>query len=642
MKRKQILFWFFLALGSYYLQAQTRPTRIGGFPDTERDSLDQPVEVEPDTFDLTYFYQDDPDIEFAFSDTLLDNNFQQYDPVREGIFDYANLGYLGSAHYQLVYQPRYLQGFNIGFRQFDLYKFDSATMPFFRLKNAFTNVWFLNGTNNQDGYFKGQFSRNFAKGLNFSIDYKKLSSIGKYKAQRAINTALATGFWYHHPGGKYDAFITYLFNSIDQQDNGGINDTLLTVNNTEREFNYPIKLSNAFTYHEEREYLFTHHYNFRGQSDSLESSGNKKRAFTITQNFKLANNFYKFHNINPDSSYYGILQTDNRGLRHFVRHKKFETSLWISTSKSNSSDTTAHRDLFKAGLIYKRHQLHQEPLDTTIYNLFATGQLDFTAGRSIAVKTAAHLGLWDNVGDYLISGNLSFDLKSAGIFRIDVSNQLYAPSLLQYRMLISHQLLWENDFNKTLETNLAVTYGIPKLGFRVSGKYHLLNNYIYYDSLAFPRQQGLPISILQLIVDQNFKLGNFHLDNSVILQSASEDEIRLPEFYSRHSLYFEGNIFKRVMLLRVGFDLRMSSDYYANYYQPLVGQFHIQDRENILFYPATDVFLTLKVKTFRFFVKGENITQLVYDQNQQLFEQIPGYPQPFFNLRLGLSWQFLN
>src|SRR5690606_26113024 len=127
----------------------------------------------------------------------------------------------------------------------------------------------------------------------------------------------------------------------------------------------------------------------------------------------------------------------------------------------------------------------------------------------------------------------------------------------------------------------------------------------------FPRQQGLPISILQLIVDQNFKLGNFHLDNSVILQSASEDEIRLPEFYSRHSLYFEGNIFKRVMLLRVGFDLRMSSDYYANYYQPLVGQFHIQDRENILFYPATDVFLTLKVKTFRFFVKGENITQLV-------------------------------
>src|SRR5690606_25002043 len=107
---------------------------------------------------LTYFYQDDPDIEFAFSDTLLDNNFQQYDPVREGIFDYANLGYLGSAHYQLVYQPRYLQGFNIGFRQFDLYKFDSATMPFFRLKNAFTNVWFLNGTNNQDGYFKGQFS----------------------------------------------------------------------------------------------------------------------------------------------------------------------------------------------------------------------------------------------------------------------------------------------------------------------------------------------------------------------------------------------------------------------------------------------------------------------------------------------------
>ena len=65
----------------------------------------------------------------------------------------------------------------------------------------------------------------------------------------------------------------------------GINDTLLTTDNTEREFNFPVKLENAFTYHEEREYMFAHHYNFLGQPDSLKTEGSK-RAFTLIQNIK--------------------------------------------------------------------------------------------------------------------------------------------------------------------------------------------------------------------------------------------------------------------------------------------------------------------------------------------------------------------
>ncbi len=209
-------------------------------------------------------------------------------------------------------------------------------------------------------------------------------------------------------------------------------------------------------------------------------------------------------------------------------------------------------------------------------------------------------------------------------------------------MFVSQQLLWENNFNKTLETNLAVTYGLPKINFEISGQYHLLNNYIYYDTLAFPQQTGIPISILQLIINQNFKVGSFHLDNSIVLQSTSEDEIRLPSFYSKNSLYFEGKIFKKVMLLRTGFDLRMSSNYFATYYHPLAGQFQLQDKEEISFYPAVDVFLTFKVKTLRFFIKGENLTHVIYDQYKELFVQVADYPQPFFNMRLGLSWQFLN
>ena len=165
------LFFWIVSVNSLLAQGFLGAT-TGSRPESDSLNLDAGVS-EPDTFDFTYFYQDNPGLAYPFKDTLLNNNFQQYDPIRERKLDYANLGYLGSAHHQLTYQPLFRQGFDIGFHQYDLYKFQSATLPFYRLTKAFTNVWFLNGSAKQDGYFKGQFSRDFAKGLNFSIDFKK-------------------------------------------------------------------------------------------------------------------------------------------------------------------------------------------------------------------------------------------------------------------------------------------------------------------------------------------------------------------------------------------------------------------------------------------------------------------------------------
>ena len=130
MTRKTIFILFLWIAGLNSLTAQNFPGENRGTRPTT-DSLDLASEAsEPDTFDFTYFFQDNPGQEYPFKDTLLNNNFQQYDPVREGKLDYANLGYLGSAHHQLTYQPLFRQGFDIGFHQFDLYKFQGATLPF--------------------------------------------------------------------------------------------------------------------------------------------------------------------------------------------------------------------------------------------------------------------------------------------------------------------------------------------------------------------------------------------------------------------------------------------------------------------------------------------------------------------------------
>jgi Putative porin len=205
----------------------------------------------------------------------------------------------------------------------------------------------------------------------------------------------------------------------------------------------------------------------------------------------------------------------------------------------------------------------------------------------------------------------------------------------------TQQRVWNNDFKKTLETNLEAALNIERFQVEVGAAYHLINNLIYFDTTGYARQSGKPVSILQFFVKKNFVLWRIHLDNQVILQKSSEDIVRLPQYFGKHSLYFEGKMFK-VLNARIGLDVRYQAAYRADYYMPLIGQFQLQDKRMVDFYPAADVFAAFQVTKFRAFFKLENITRFIYPQNQ-LFYQTSYYPMPpSSGFRLGIRWLFLD
>ena len=210
---------------------------------------------------------------------------------------------------------------------------------------------------------------------------------------------------------------------------------------------------------------------------------------------------------------------------------------------------------------------------------------------------------------------------------------------MEHRLYLSGQQAYRNDFDKTLSTTLSGTYSLPAFQLEITGRYHLLNNYIYFDTLGLAQQTGIPISIAQLIIKKGFKVGRFHLDNIVALQQATEDFIRLPSIYSKHSLYYGGKWFK-VLDVRLGADLRFNNSFYAPYYNPVTGQFQLQDGREVEFYPATDVFFSMRVTKFRAFFKWENATAAIL--SGQLFYQTAYYAHPSSVFRLGLRWRFLN
>ena len=647
---RSITYIFFLLILSApaLVQAQqpTFPTGSGSRSSSGSGSEQDAVEV--DTFEIFYFFVDNPNQEIPFSDSTLGNYFRQYDPVRKRDLDYRHLGNLGSAHEPIVFEAARRRGFEVGLNQYGLYMTEGDEMPFYRVERPYSNVSYTLGSEQADGYTSAQFSRNFANGLNYSLDYKRITQLGtqsQYPNQNNRNTAFTNGLWYESRNGRYDGFFSFAANTIQQEDNGG----LLREPQSQGQFSSPssaeVFLGDARTRHAHREFMYTHYYQFGGGLDSIRGP---RRSYTIAHQATFDNSTYKYYddyNEAQDSSFYHSFPAflpDPRGTRLFFTHRKLENSLRLATFKldSRKQDMAKNqRDLLEVGAVHTLHQIEEAGADTTLNNLFLTGKYRFNPSERLRLNLYGHFGLWDNAGDYRVEGNLFFDFKTVGSLSLGAINQLYSPTLMEHRLYLSGQQVYRNDFNKTLSTTLSGTYSLPQFQLELTGRFHLLNNYVYFDTLGLPRQTGIPVSIAQLIIKKGFRVGRFHLDNIVALQQATEDFIRLPSIYSKHSLYYAGKWFK-VLDVRVGLDLRFNNSFYAPYYNPVTGQFQLQDSREVEFYPATDAFFSMRVTKFRAFFKWENATAALI--TDQLFYQTAYYAHPSSVFRLGIKWRFLN
>lgn len=655
----------------------------GGAPGSQRLTLD--------TSDIYFFFADEPNFVFPFSDSLLDN-VHQYDPIRLQRFDFASLGNLGSAARPLFFQPTWRRGFDVGLHQFDLYQLTTADVRYYKITQAYTQASFTQGSTQNDAQFNVRFSRNFANGLNFSIEHHRINNLGAYDFQKAATSATAVGMWIHPPKhGNYDGYLSFVSNGIEQQNNGGAGEDL--TDEVTPAYQVDIRLGSANTRHTNRELAYTQYFYLNGKRQKQESKKKKEagsqldslaqdslrtqlpspsqidststrtpstvrsqpspvnRQFTLYHQVALRTENYKFYDAEPDSAFYRDFLVDKRGLRHYLEVKKIENTFKLQTFKLKSilPDSTSGRalprqsDLLEVGLVHSMNFLQQEPADTgIIHNLFLTGRLNFSPGERLRLNTYAHLAIGANAGDFRLSGELFVNLKKIGTLRVEAVNQLYSPSLLPQRFFVTQNEIWKNSYGKTLETSVAGTYSLPQFKLSVGGHYHLLNNYVYFDSLGLPRQSGT-FSIVQFTAQKDFKFGPLHLDNAAYLQQTTSDVLPLPQFYTKHSLYLEGKIFKKVMLTKIGVDARLTAAYRAPGYNPLIGQFHLQREQDLPFTPLLDAFLSFKVKTFRFFIKYEN---LLTEPLRTYFFQTANYPMPFGfqsgGMRMGVSWRLVD
>jgi hypothetical protein len=590
-----------------------------------------------DTTPLLFAYDRAPERLQAYADTLPDYRFRMYDPARRQTIDWATNGNLGAAARPLLFEVPAQVGFSTGIRAFDLYHISPPDLAFFKHSRSFSEVFFSQGRTQNDGTLRARFGRNFSGGTRFALDYRTINNLGQYRFQRARHTSLAMGLWVP-VGSRYECIFIFSKNTNRQNENGGItDDSVFDGDNFSGAVTAPIWLDaeKATSRLADQMLHLTQHLVFLGN----EQAG--KRVLRATHTFDWTTSSFKYADpsVASNPEFYGDFLVDARGIRHFLQLRQYDNTLLLSTFKARKAGRPS--DLLAAGLRYSLFDLQQEPGDSLFSNLFLTGEMAITPSARFGLNARAQLGLLKNIGEYQVDGDIFLSLGKAGALRAGLSSRRYPPPLLYSRWYLSKREIWNNNFAKPLVNTLWGSYSLPWLGFEAMVRTHLVNNYLYFNQNREAAQTSAPVQVLQLVFAENIRLGRWHLDNTFALQQNNRsDVVRLPAWFSKNSLYYEGPMFKKNMRLTIGFDFRINAAFTPDGYNPMNWQFHLQDTLRQQAYPWLDAFVAFKVQSFRFFLRYENMYNFI--EPSRVFYQTAAYPQPLKGIRFGINWRFMD
>ena len=378
------------------------------------------------------------------------------------------------------------------------------------------------------------------------------------------------------------------------------------------------------------------------------------QAYTTPENYYLHSNYY-------DSS---VLHADSIDdpTRHFNLKNTFALSLLEGFNK-----------WAKAGIkAFATHELRHFTLPDSLqhgvsyneHNVSIGGQLVKAQGRTLHYNaTAEYFMIGEDAGQLKVDANVDVNIPFWGDTVRVVGRGFFHslnPTFYQRHFHTKH-IWWDNsELDKEVRTRIEGVLSYPKTGttFRViadnlknytyfaqsytSEKIEGSDNYIQEDHNITIHQEKENVTLLTLQLQQNLALGPLNWENQITYQKCSNsDVLPLPDLNVYSNLYLKFRVAK-VLDVNLGADVRYFTKYYVPDYNPLLGQFTIQNNgeNNIELgnYPWVNVYANLKLKQARFYVMMSHVN---YGRGANCF-MVPHYPSNQSILRFGVSWNFFN
>lgn len=487
---------------------------------------------------------------------------------------------------------------------------------------------------------------NISPNLNFSIGYKGLRSLGKY-----INSLSSTGNFvfttsYLSTKKQYEAHFHYTDQDFLNGENGGV------TNSFEFESNDPN------FYDRERINVFYRNANsfFKGKRIFLDhnfkiNASVKDNVISLHHQFIFENKFFEYNQ--PQSSgssigfsKYGIALTDTnlKDQTYFESYYNkvgvsynskllgnFEFSVDDYRNKSNYDIITTVTNPF----LYNSIRTKLNSFEGKYYFSKNKFRGQFLVSKAISTRTISTV---DAEVSYDFNPKFSFKFQYQNISKLpDNNKRLYNSNYTFFN--------WYNNFdNEKINT---VKFDAKTPWFEAHLQATALNDFIYYSNssssqeLISPTQNFTAINYLSLQINKEIKYRKFALDNSILFQEVSQESkiVNVPAFVTRSSLYFTDYYFKKALFLQTGITANYFTKYFANEYNPVIGEFFVQNSKKIGNFPMIDFFVNGKIRQTRIFFKAEQINTLFSKRN---YFSSPNNPYRDFIIRFGIVWNFFQ
>ena len=598
---------------------------------------------------------------------------------------YTYLGNIGSPRFSHVFFERAETTQEFFTDPYDFSYITPGKVIYTNTKSPFTNLtYFKHGSARQaNEKFKGYFAVNVNKRLGFGFNLDYTYGRGKYMNQA---TALFNGnIFAYYNGDNYDMHFSFINDNLRVTENGGIIDDRYITHPLDmaegkrqyRSYEIQTRLKDIWNQNTGYHAFFTHRYNLGFYKDeTTENDTVTKEVFvpvtSIIHTVKFDNNKrnYRSYNDSQNREFFknNYLGTDSTDITKYMSVKN---TVGISLREGFNKWAKAGLTAF-ASFEHRRFAM-TDSIDGTPGQfirdykenvLSVGGQISKTQGKTIHYDVLGEIAiLGEDIGQFTIEGkaDLNFKLFNDTV-RLDVN--AYIKNLnptFYYRHFHSKHYWWNNDLSMINRTRLEGKLSIEHWRTQLSAGIENIKNYTYLDntSIGVPdkndaektnylndaavKQNTGNIQIFSAKLKQDFQLGILHLDNEIVYQkSSNSDIIPLPELVLYHNLYIRAPLFKKVLTLELGADVRYFTQYFAPDYSPAIGQFYLQNPETrykLGGYPLVNGYLNIHLKRTRIFVQMYNLVQGEGDKSYIFAPHYPLNPRGFV---FGISWNFFD
>lgn len=582
-------------------------------------------------------------------------------------FSYKNvdLGNLGTASEPIIFSPNMQPGWDAGFHAYDLYRFTVKDTRFFNTTRPYAELGYLLGGKGEQ-MINVLFTKNSKRNFNFTFQYRFINSPGSYKNQNSSHNNIRINTYYTSRNKRYGNYFIFINNKLRASDNGGLQDEgkldslslndpfeLFTRlgNNAQSSRNFFSTNISTGTEYDENIFLFRQYYDI-GQKDSLVVDSTTYQLFYPRLRFQHTISYqsqkFIFSDINPvDSNYtkYFNYLVNSPTIRFQDNWKNLVNDFSIITYPQKNN----FNQFFKLGATHEWIQGGAENLPVVQYNNIIA---------NVEYRNRTKNQQWDLIarGKLYAAGSYAGDYEayvamqkqlahSTAFFQLGLQNVNRSPAAVFNNQVSSFPVVAPN-FNKENNTRIFANLHFNKINLDLTGEYFILGNYIYFDNFYEAKQSAGLLNVLHAAAEKKFKIAkHWNFYSEVHLQKTTANApIEIPLIFTRNRFAFEGNFFTN-LYLSTGVEVIYNSPYNADNYSPLNGHFIVQDTATLHNRPEINLYLGMRIKSFKGFIRLENLNTLNI-QNNFSFTNVnfsaPHYAERGLWIRFGIWWNFVN